>query len=184
MILHVPFLVMQQIIHYTNAALPNEVTGIGTIKQTTPSDFLVTGIILPHQRTNPGYSEFDDGELNNIITDLLTDEPERAVGLRFRWHSHGRGQTFWSSTDNADIAKWQAPWAVNLVVNALGESSARFDMFNPFSIVNYPMKVAIDYCYESELKAMCYQEVAEKVKPLPVSMDRAIDPRKIFQEGK
>ena len=182
MILHVPFLIMQQIFHYAHAALPNEVTGIGTIKQIGPSDFLVTEVFLPHQKTNPGFSEFDDGALNNIITDLIAEDPKRASDLRFRWHSHAKGQVFWSGTDNADIAEWQAPWVVNLVVNALSNSLARFDMFNPFLITNYPLEVMVDYDYDMELKKKCFQEVAERVKPLPIGRSYAIDPRKVCKE--
>lgn len=184
MILHVPFLIMQQIMHYANAALPDEVTGIGTIKAVNPDDFLVTEIFLPHQKCSPGYSEFEEGELNNIITDLITADPKRAADLRFRWHSHAQGQVFWSNTDNADIAKWQAPWAVNLVVNALGGALARFDMFEPFRIIDYTMTVKVEYEYDSALKQKCFAEVSEKVERIPLKGEYSIDPRKLSQEGK
>lgn len=178
MVLQIPLPIWQQMWSYANYCLPHEVTGIGTLEQLNNQTLRVTEIFLPYQHTNPGYSEFDEGELGNIITDLIATQPERVTDLRFRWHSHGLGQTFWSSTDEKDIASWESSWVANLVINAKGGHLARFDLFEPFRISNIPLTVEIDYRTDDALAAKYREDVASKVKVMPIDQNMPFDPRK------
>lgn len=183
MVLRIPLEIWQQMLGYAIAVLPKEVIGVGTITQISNYELTVTKIFLPRQHTNAAYSEVDDGELNKIITDLIDADSDEVENLRFRWHSHGLGQTFWSQTDNDDIEKWQAPWAVNLVINARADALARLDLFEPFRIANLPLEVVIDYFSDPEVLVSYRKEVMEKVKDLPLPRNFAVDPRKRIVKG-
>lgn len=184
MVLRIPLEIWQQMLGYATAALPKEVIGVGTITQVSDHELVVREIFLPQQHTNVAYSEVDDGELNKIMTDLIEAGSEEEVeNLRFRWHSHGYSGVFWSQTDNADIEKWQASWAVNLVINAKADALARLDLFEPFRVANLPLEVVIDYFSSPEMLILCRQEVAAKVKDLPSPRNFAVDPRKKTSKG-
>lgn len=170
MVLHVPLEIWQQMLYYANSALPNEVTGIGTISVVSQDELEVTKIFLPHQHVSPVYSEFDEGEVNDIMTDLIATDIYQGTDLRFRWHSHGLGSVFWSNIDEADIEKWQSDWVVNLVINVKTQFLARFDLFTPFRIVNYPLEVQIDFCNNPTLGKRYFTEVKQKSKPFTRSV--------------
>lgn len=165
-ILHIPIETWQRIRYYIDACAPREVTGIGTITRISPTELRVTEIFLPNQRSNAGYCECDEEELNGIIFNLVEDNPARAGDLRFRWHSHANGQCFWSETDQEDINSWPSDWVVNLVSNVKGDVLARLDMFNPFRVANVPLELVIDLPTSEELREACFAEAMQKVRPL------------------
>lgn len=167
MILHIPQKVWQQLRYYVELSLPNEVTGIGAIRIDDAENCTVTEVLLPYQHVNPGFSEFDTGALNTIITDFVGDNPALAGLLRFRWHSHGNGKVFWSSIDEDDIASWRGPWVVNLLTNAKGDLLTRLDLFQPFHQANIPLRTVIDYPDDEKLLKACRSEMAAKVKLIP-----------------
>lgn len=163
MTLHIPFMIWQKLRLYTELSLPNEVTGIGTVQVVDPEHLLVTEIFLPYHKTSPGDCEFADGELNQIMYDLIERDPEHGASeLRFRWHSHGYGNVFWSGKDENDINDWDASWVVNLVMNARGEYLARLDYFEPLRIREHPVTLQIDYPEELAIRAACQQELQQK----------------------
>ena len=162
--LHIPISIWQKLRLYAELSLPNEVTGIGTISVLDPNNLLVTETFLPRQETSPGFCEFADGELNQIIHDLIERDPESGASrLRFRWHSHGLGGVFWSPHDESDIESWEASWVVNLVMNVYGECLTRLDCFEPLRIREHPIKLCIDYPEDPALRAACSQELREKL---------------------
>lgn len=164
MTLHIPLEIWQKLRTYTELCAPNEVTGIGTVVVLDSENLMVTETFLPRQTTSPAECEFKDGELNEIICDLLEQSPERAAELRFRWHSHGQSKVFWSGKDEADIDSWESPWVVNLVTNVHGEFLVRLDYFSPLRIRNYPMELRIDVPEGSEaLYAACAEELKTKL---------------------
>lgn len=171
-----PLIIWQHIQGYAIAAAPNEVTGFGTIQQNKDGDFVVDEIFVPKQRSNMTFCETNDGALNDIIFDLVEDNPARAGMLRFRWHSHVDGAVYWSPTDEGDISDWDAPWAVNLVANIFGERKARLDVFtNEIQLHN----VELDVCIETPLPVIplavqqtCDDEIKEKVGFLPLNKFR------------
>lgn len=148
---------MQQIRDYIEFALPNEVTGIGSIEvipgavyqgidgQTIHGEdhLRVTEIYLPPQFTSAGHCEFKDGALNDIILHVMEDSPTGAANLRFRWHSHADGKVFWSSVDEQDISNWKGAWVVNLVMNARGEYLMRLDMFRDLRFTMHDLQLEI-----------------------------------------
>lgn len=169
MILHIPLTIWQKLQLYTELSLPDEVTGIGTIRVLDPENLLVTETFLPRQKTSPAACEFFDGELNQIIYDLIELDPDHgASALRFRWHSHGYGQVFWSSKDESDIDSWDAPWVVNLVMNVHGDSLLRLDYFSPLRVRNHPVKLRIDCPDFLALRHSCQQELDEKLHRVPL----------------
>lgn len=164
MTLHIPLEIWQKLRSYTELSAPNEVTGIGTVVVLDPENLLVTETFLPRQTTSPAECEFKEGELNEIICDLLEQSPERAAELRFRWHSHGRSKVFWSGKDEADIDSWESPWVVNLVMNVYGEFLIRLDYFKPLRIRDHPVALRIDMPEkDAALRARCVAELKEKL---------------------
>jgi len=162
MVLRIPFEIWQKLQLYVELSAPNEVTGIGTVVVRDAENLEVTEIFLSRQMTSPAVCEFEDGELNGIIYDLMEQNPERVSQLRFRWHSHGCGKVFWSQKDERDIESWEAPWVVNLVMNVQGDYLCRLDYFQPLRIREYPVKIKVDYL-ESALRENCAQELREKL---------------------
>lgn len=162
--LHIPIKIWRQLLSYAQLSAPNEITGIGTVVAIDNESLRVTEIFLPKQVASTVDCEFAEGELNAIVYDLLTREDSaRAKELRFRWHSHGLGQVFWSQKDEQDINDWDSSWVVNLVMNAMSEYLVRFDYFEPLRVRNYPVKLIIDYPEDAELRRGCAQEIEEKV---------------------
>lgn len=166
----IPLEVWQQMRGYCLASNPNEVTGIGTINL-VGNDFIVEQIFIPQQIASPGYCESDKGALNEIIFNVVEDNPARAGLLRFRWHSHAGGSVFWSATDEQDINSWQGPWAVNLVMNIRDDYLARLDLYQGMYVHNIPLDVKIITPIPNEVMLQCQQEVKAKVKPLPLRLN-------------
>lgn len=162
-----PLSIWQQIQGYAIAASPNEITGLGTIKQ-RGRDFVVDEIFVPEQRTSAAYCETKAGALNDIILNLIEDNPARAGQLRFRWHSHVTGNVYWSATDEADIAATDASWVVNLVVNVRGDKKARLDVFaKDIQVIDAELEVHIEIPaaeIPATIAQKCMEEVSEKVE--------------------
>lgn len=163
MVLWIPFEIWRKLRYYTELSSPNEVTGIGTVVALNTENLEVTEVFLPRQVTSPAYCEFKEGELNQIINDLIEQSPERAGQLRFRWHSHGRSNVFWSQKDERDIDSWDASWVVNLVMNAQGEHLCRLDFFQPLRVRDYPVELRVKYPDNSDVRAVCAQELSAKL---------------------
>ena len=145
--LTIPLSIWQKIMLYAKCSLPNEVTGIGLVELEPKTDdhYRVTKIFLPKQSVNPVFSQFSETGLNEIISDVIAEDVQDAVKLRFRWHSHGNSKVFYSDIDNADIEKCESDWVFNLIVNARGDYCIRFDQLRPIRIRNHPVKLVIDY---------------------------------------
>lgn len=164
--LHIPQHLWQKLHCYVEAALPYEVTGIGTISKCDDSGFVVTELFLPRQHADICNCHFDQNALNEIIFDLVKDNPARAGELRFRWHSHAMLDAYWSKIDESDIAKSDAPWMVNLVTNRHRQAIARLDTFVAPHIHNLELAVQVDSTTEAVpsllLQMQCLAEVREK----------------------
>jgi len=163
MVLQIPFEIWRKLRYYTELSSPNEVTGIGTVAVLDAENLEVTEVFLPRQLTSPAYCEFKEGELNGIIGDLIEQSPERAGQLRFRWHSHGQSDVFWSQKDEQDIASWDASWVVNLVMNVQGKHLCRLDYFQPLRVRNYPVELRVKYPDDFGVRAVCAQELSAKL---------------------
>lgn len=165
-----PLEIWQQIQGYVRAAKPNEVTGFGTIKQ-IGNDFVVDEVFIPEQKCSAVYCETAPGAINDIIFNLIEDNPARAGNLRFRWHSHVDGPVYWSATDEGDIATWDAPWVVNLVTNTKEEKRARLDVFtDEIKLREIELEVYIQMPQldiPREVQQACTTKIREKVAPLP-----------------
>lgn len=162
--LKIPLKVWQQMQCYATLSSPSEITGIGTIILTN-NEFVVDRIFIPKQITNPGYCESAKGAMNEIIFNLVEDDPTRVGDLRFRWHSHANGSVFWSATDKKDIDSWQGPWVVNLVMNVFGEYLARLDTFHhDMRLANIPLEIEILTSIPTDIIEHCEQEIKKKVK--------------------
>lgn len=163
--LHIPIQIWQRMQYYTQLSLPNEVTGIGTIKVIGPEDVEVTEIFLPRQTASPCGCDFVEGALHGVIYDLMETAPERVEQLRFRWHSHAQGKVFWSRRDEQDIDAWDGPWVVNLVLNAEDKYLVRLDTFEPLRLRECPVEIVltVDDEFDAE-RAACKQEIAECVQ--------------------
>ena len=165
--LHIPLGLWQRIQSYARAASPNEVTGIGLMKMADREFLSVTRLFLPKQSTCAGFCDFAEGELNQIILEVIQEDPKQAKMLCFRWHSHAEGSVFWSGRDEQDIDAWKGAWVANLVVNVRGDYCARLDIFEPLRLKNIPVEVAIDCPLDPEIDKVCAQEVHEKLTEIP-----------------
>ncbi len=159
----IPLAIWQRLRMYVELSAPHEVTGIGTLMLLDAENFYVKEVFLPRQTASQVDCEFQEGELNEIIYELMQGNPSRVEQLRFRWHSHGYSQVFWSQKDEQDIAAWESPWVVNLVMNAQNERLARLDLFSPLRIRNYPLKVEIVIPEDAKLHNECAEELERKV---------------------
>lgn len=128
---------------------------------------MVTKLFLPKQQTCSYFCDFEEGELNRIILDVVQENPVQAKSLCFRWHSHADGAVFWSTRDEQDIAAWKGDWTVNLVVNTLGEYLGRLDIFKPFRVSKIPLSVVVDYDIDMRISEKCAQEVQERLRVIP-----------------
>jgi len=164
----IPLEIWQQMRGFCLVSTPNEVTGIGTIKL-VGGDLLVDQIFVPQQLVSPGYCESTKGAINEIIFNVVEDNPARAGELRFRWHSHAAGSVFWSATDEKDIDAWQGPWAVNLVMNIHDDCLARLDLYQDLRVRNISLDVRIVTSIPNEIMMQCQQEVAQKAKPISLA---------------
>ncbi|MCL2444736.1 Mov34/MPN/PAD-1 family protein [Candidatus Saccharibacteria bacterium] len=163
----IPLKIWQEILYCTKLCDPNEVTGIGILrlKRVDKETLKVERLFLPEQKVSRGLSTFDETALHGIIVDLADEgKGDDIEWLRFRWHSHGRGDVYFSTIDEEDIDNWAGDWVINLVVNVYGEHVARLDMFEPLRIRQYPVRVIIDYPVNRRLMDRCKDEVDAKVR--------------------
>ena len=141
-----------------------EITGMGLIElEPDRKTFRVKKLYLPRQAVSNVSVETEEAAVNEVVTDVISENIEDAEKLRFRWHSHGAGSVFFSSIDEKDIDNWSADWVVNLVINNKGEHIARFDMFEPIRVENHPVEVVVDYLDGINLTPL-RRQLAEKVR--------------------
>lgn len=172
--LTIPSNIWRRIMQYAQLASPKEITGIGLVELDPKTDdhYIVKDVFLPQQSANEVFSKFSETGLHDIITDVFTNDISDVTKLRFRWHSHGENNVFFSATDNADIEKWESDWVFNLVVNAKGEHCARFDQMRPTRVRYHPVELRIDYL-DGPDRTAAEQELQRKVTftqlPNPIS---------------
>lgn len=185
--LTIPGNIWRKIMQYAQLASPREVTGIGLVELDPKTDdhYIVKEVFLPQQSANEVFSEFSETGLHDIITDVIANDISNATKLRFRWHSHGKNDVFFSTIDNADIEKWKSDWVFNLVVNAEGKYCVRFDQMRPIRIRNHPVELHINYLDGSDSMA-AVQELRRKVtftklpNPIPPKGGGILDYKGLF----
>lgn len=170
----IPLKIWQQMRAYTLLSAPNEITGLGTIMP-VGDNLVVDQIFIPQQHVSPGYCESSEAAINEIVFNVVEDNPARAGELRFRWHSHANGSVFWSATDETDINAWKGPWVVNLVMNTRDDCLARLDLFRELRVSNISLEVKIDSPIPTEIIDVCQQEIVTKVKQIPIAAQRLKD---------
>ncbi len=172
MILRIPHAIWIQMLCFARQALPDEITGIGLIESEPDPDgyvreLTVKEIRIVPQRTSPGYCEFEDEALHGVYLDYIEEDRINDVQkLRFRWHSHGIGSVFFSTTDTRDIDEnnLNADWLVSLVINSRGDRIARLDNFTPFRN-SVPLEIEIVEEIPIDLLTACRDQIAEMVRP-------------------
>jgi hypothetical protein len=113
------------------AECTGEVGGLGYCTREEDGTFLIYKFVVLSQEASSSGVDFDD--------DAQHEELQRAAEageidcLRVSWHSHGGMGTFYSSTDEDAIRRYQAsgvPYLVSLVYNRKGEVKPRLDVFD------------------------------------------------------
>ena len=163
--LKIPRLIWEEIMEY--AFLPNDVTGIGCIRQESAENLLVERIFSPINRS-ANFAE-DDKLLREQAFSKLCEESLMDVriipGPSLRRLTERRLYFYWRvwqnerSLSHIGIEEGANRWEVNLLVNSR-TYSARFDMLSPFHIKNYPLEVLIESEYsplpEGKIAVMNY----------------------------
>ena len=156
---------------------PNEILGIGMMTKREfgyITEFIVEEVFVPRQEVAPGYCTFAENAQNEIMNEIL-ERGDSTEMLRFRWHSHGDGEVFFSPIDENDIDKCDSDYVVNLVVNARCDKVARLDILDPVRVRNIPLEVVIDAGDDKELVEECKEEILKNCRLLP---EKVFAPRK------
>lgn len=143
----VSFKAWEKITLYTDL-MSTEHTCFGTVKKTVSDKGLVTLLledVFFVEQANGGASTEVEGEaMNKLLYELSkTDEDDK---LRCWIHSHAGMDTFWSSTDEAqikDYSKWPDFW-LSIVVNKARKWKVRLEVLDTKSEILGLSKVTLD----------------------------------------
>lgn len=125
--------VHQQIMGYVrNCQI--EVSGLGVAEIRDNCLCITQAFILPQECTL-GYTQFKKGALTEFVMNKVKERFD-IKSIRFWWHSHVNGGTFWSPQDNQNIDNINngGDYYVSTVFNKRGEMLTRIDLYNPFHI--------------------------------------------------
>lgn len=142
-------------------ACPIEINGFGYVKS-VGGDLFVTDVFILDQRASSGSVETDQRAMAQHVTGMLTDgdDPDR---IKFQWHSHVRGDAYFSQTDLENIERWPGNWLISLVANYFGEYSCRIDSFASLRLgVSAELTILMDI--PSDLELLVQDEVRRHVR--------------------
>lgn len=112
----------------------HEISGFGIIER-AGNDFIVSDVFLLEQTTAADslHVDMDSKALNLFIYEMVKKGGDPSE-VRFQWHSHADGQTFFSSEDISTIAGYMNDFMISLVMNKSGKYKCRLDLFKPFHL--------------------------------------------------
>ena len=117
---------------YVNIA-SKEVGWLGTVSERGDGTFLIEEVFLLEQEVTNSQTELSTAGQDQLVCELLENGAEgmrKANNLRFWGHSHVRGRTFPSSTDDNTMKRFGEegyPFFIRGIFNKLGE--ARFTIY-------------------------------------------------------
>jgi len=113
---------------------PGEISGLGEV-EVSRNDFVVTKLLdLLDQTVSNGSTNLDQDALFSFLEKAVEDEFDLSK-VKLWWHSHKKGNVFWSLQDDNTISLLQnSGWIISIVGNQYGEYLARLDIFRPVHI--------------------------------------------------
>lgn len=149
-------------------SVDGEISGYGKVSQSGDT-FTVTDVVIVKQTCSGAGTEIDGDAAARFIEELLL-RGENPADYRLWWHSHGKMDTFWSTTDEDNISNTAADWSLSLVVNKKGAMKARLDVFRPCHLYLDNVEISVDYQLAPDVVAQLQAEVTEKVTEAPTTM--------------
>lgn len=147
---------------YVNLA-EGEISGLGKVRILRKGELLIEDIYLFDQKCTASNSELNQAKVADFLTDMIYSGEDPSV-IRFWWHSHASGTTFWSEEDNETIFGFSNEWMVSLVTNFAGQYLCRVDSFQPVQTTAHDVPFCVYYETDENLIALLTKEVKEKVK--------------------
>lgn len=110
-----------------------EIGGFGFVRKEGKA-LVVYDVMLPNQEVSEGGIDLSPID----ALDYAQEKDYPPEDLRFSWHTHGRGTSFWSTVDNTwihEIGEQGTPWLLSMVTNADASMNRfRLDFFEPVRI--------------------------------------------------
>ncbi len=125
----------KKLLYYTQVAYnlyESEIGGMLLAQETSDKNILLTKPVILKQVVGSGTTELDNKALSKYY--FNTYKAHGANLYHVWWHSHGKGQPFFSSTDESTIKTFsRGRDAISLCVNYSGEMLARVSVFYPLT---------------------------------------------------
>lgn len=138
-----------------------EISGIGTVRQ-VGRDFVIDEVFLLEQEVTGGTTDIDDDAIAKFLVEWIGRDRD-PLELKLWWHSHCNFSTFWSSTDNSTIEKFQNGWMISVVGNHARDWKTRLDVFAPLRITLDALTLRAQTAVDPKVKALVEIEIAAKV---------------------
>ncbi|MDR1300446.1 MAG: Mov34/MPN/PAD-1 family protein [Candidatus Nomurabacteria bacterium] len=157
---HMPHNVWQMVMGFTKSC-QYEIAGFGYVDQLADGSLTITeAFILKQSVTNASVDT--DAEVIALHMTEMVRKGEDPGRMRLQWHSHVDMRAYFSAIDTGQIARYDCPWMVSLVVNKRGEYDIRLDMYKPFR-VQIPARLVFDEVIDDSIQVLCDAEIADKV---------------------
>ena len=132
--LYIPAKEYQKLNVYVNSDPSLEIGGMFSVIPFEDS-LWVKKVYLIEQEVSSGECELSAEGVAKLYEELIErGEVEEVDNLKGWWHSHGRGNTFWSKTDDDTMFDKTWDWVACLVVNCKMDSKARLVVNNPIQL--------------------------------------------------
>ena len=109
---------------------PVEISGLGLVEPDGPTgeDFKVTELFMVTQDVTDIQTRMDQEEVSLLVSRLV-DADRDSANLRLWWHSHARGEVFWSGEDEETIEHFANDWMISLETNHRMRTLSRLDHY-------------------------------------------------------
>ncbi len=134
--------------------------------------FYVYDVFLPNQNGSPGYTLID-GYATDRLTKWLVKtgrEVDAYDNMRGWWHTHYKGSTFWSGTDDDQAQKnalQYETWSLSIVINQAGNWLARVDVVDPIPVMITDLPITFVANTKPHSKRNYARDVRRWVNPFP-----------------
>lgn len=121
----IPYRVFEKMFYYTNS-VQSEISGLGGV-QIDGKEIVIKDVLLFKQECSAGGTTLDAEQLSEFLVGLIKAR-KKPEDYKLWWHSHYNFETYWSPTDDENIADLSKDSLLaSICINQFGDTVGRLD---------------------------------------------------------
>ena len=146
-----------------------EISGFGLAAMDTEGFLVINDIFILQQESGMAHTVLD-GESMHELAYAISQRGGNVEDICLWWHSHGKGGTFFSTTDTDTIERFAElgrPWMLSLVSNQRLEHNLRLDFYHPIYATVEKVELKKFTQIDPNLDKRIQAEITRKVRKPP-----------------